>query len=286
MTDVFMIIYFRYNKINELVSHLEERRTTDVYKAFKQNIVPFIRVFLGLTEFSEHDVMSICGILDTNTFTVKVPSIQISGIRGIYFNSAMLAHECIPNTKHFINSDLEMIIHATQDIKKGEMITTTYTTSLKTTIERRFQLEIGKCFDCVCKRCADNSELSTYSSSLKCRKCDMNGLLLSQDPLNNLSEFNCNKCNNSLSARDYIEMTNLKRQQVDRLDRKSAEDCEKFLINNENVLPQKSVFVADVKYVLCMIYGNIPNYSYKGNCFDCVYPSIPIYRLNQNAIFF
>jgi len=45
-----------------------------------------------------------------------------------------MAHDCISNTHHSITDDSRMIVRTTLDIKKGEMITTTYTHTLDGTL--------------------------------------------------------------------------------------------------------------------------------------------------------
>jgi hypothetical protein len=236
----------------------------------KHNVVPFIGNFLGID--NEEEIMNIVAILDTNAFGIQIPSAQITGCRGIYWYGAMMSHSCIPNTNHYIDLDMDMIVTACTDIKKGNMITTSYSSSLKTTIERRYQCKVAKCFDCNCSRCSDPTEFSSYSSALKCQKCvPSDGLVISLNPLDNMSDWKCNKCELLVSGQDYIKMIATIRQNTDTLNRKSPDDCERFLINFENLLPKQSVFLVDVKYVLCMLYGNISNYNYIGNYFRLVF---------------
>lgn len=81
-------------------------------------------------------------------------------------------------------------------VKKHEHLTTTYTNTLKSTLERRRHLSQTKIFDCDCKRCADPKELGTYGSSLVCGRCQ--GLILSENPLDNASQWRCEKCKSQL----------------------------------------------------------------------------------------
>jgi ribosomal protein L37AE/L43A len=78
-------------------------------------------------------------------------------------------------------------------VKKGEHLTTTYTDTLKTTLERRRHLRQTKIFDCDCERCRDATELSTHGSSWRCEKCN-GGLVVSMDPLNSASNWHCESC--------------------------------------------------------------------------------------------
>lgn len=247
----------------ELVSHLDERINTRLYGALRVNLVPFFRDFLRFSDFSDVDILKIAGILDTNCFDIILPSKQIRA-RGIYPLTAMMAHECVPNTKHFVDKNLEMKVIACVPIKKGEMILTSYTHPLKTTIERRHQLRGAKCFDCLCARCADPTEMNTFASAVKCLEC-ADGILTSCDPLVNLSDWQCSKCSQKFPAHQIISVLNKARIQLETLNKKSIHDCEAFLNEHELVLPSSSVFIIDVKYVLSLLYGNSPGFMTEGN---------------------
>jgi formylmethanofuran dehydrogenase subunit E len=77
------------------------------------------------------------------------------------------------------------------------MLTTTYTDTLKTTLERRRNLKQTKIFDCDCKRCEDPTEYSTYGSSFLCKNCG--GFIISRNPLDNNSDWMCEKCKSQYS---------------------------------------------------------------------------------------
>lgn len=84
-------------------------------------------------------------------------------------------------------------------VRKGEHLTTTYTDTLKTTLERRKHLLQTKIFECDCKRCGDSSELSTFGSSWRCQRCK-NGLIASTIPLSMTTEWKCGNCNSVFSS--------------------------------------------------------------------------------------
>lgn len=242
----------------DLISHLDDRINTRLYDVLKINLVPFIKNCLHL-EISEREILNIAGILDTNCFEVFVPSKQIK-VRGIYPTTAMMAHECIPNTKHFIDTNFEMKVIACTDIKKGEMILTTYSHALQTTIERRMQIKTAKCFDCICPRCADPTEFETFASSIKCNKEECSGNLISKNSLDYQADWKCTKCSASISISQVIEKIKRIRGALDSLDKRSVEECEKFLTEFNQVLPSSSVFLIDVKYALCLLIGNNANF--------------------------
>lgn len=246
----------------EFVSHLDQRINTKLYEALKVNLVPFIRDFLKLTEYSEREILNIAGILDTNCYEIILPSKQIKA-RGIYPLTAMMASECVPNTKHFFDDKLEMKVIACLPIKKGEMILTSYTHPLKTTIERRYQLKEAKCFDCVCPRCKDPTEMETFASGVKCLKC-YEGIVVSCDPLNNFSSWKCMKCDEKLSAGNVVKIMNNARMALESINKRSVEECENYLKEFESIFPSSSVFLTDVKYALSLLYGNVAGFVIEG----------------------
>lgn len=232
------------------------------------NLVPFIRSYLQLSEYSEEEILRFAGILDTNSFEVFLSS-KLVKVRGIYLKAAMMAHDCRPNTKHFFDENFEMKIVATTNIKKGELILTSYAHPLRTTAERRLVIKQSKCFDCVCLRCKDPTEMKTFSSSIKCRVCK--SIVTSCDPLDNLADWRCSKCDQMLSGKDVLMLLNSLRVKLQNLDKKSIENCEKFLTDHEDILPESSVFMVDVKYALCMLYGNVAGYNYEGNLWKVIF---------------
>lgn len=245
-----------------LVSHVDQRKSTKLYEILQINLVPFIRDFLKITNISEHEILSIAGILDTNCFEIFHGS-RNARARGIYIQTSMMAHECIPNTKHFFDENYELRLIATTVIKKGHQILTSYTHPLRTTIERRLALKQAKCFDCFCPRCRDPTEKSTFSSAIKCNMCD-DGVVTSVEPLENLSDWQCVKCGQKMPCMKVLQVLNVARSKLDSLNKKSVKDCEKFLKDFENILPDGSCFVVDVKYALCLLYGNVDGFYFGG----------------------
>ena len=88
---------------------------------------------------SEEEIYRICGIIVVNSFEVRHSG---NRVRAIYPQAAMQAHDCVPNTKHAFDSDLNMILRATVVIRKGAAITTTYTNTFWNTMQRRRQIKV------------------------------------------------------------------------------------------------------------------------------------------------
>lgn len=110
------VVNFRFEKIiQELESHVDERITSGSYEHLKMHLVPFIHRLLGAKEFPERLVLTAAAILDNNCFEINM---QLRGVEmgGLFLLSLILCHDCVPNTKHFVN-----FIESDFDIKRYQM---------------------------------------------------------------------------------------------------------------------------------------------------------------------
>ncbi len=96
-----MLDIFRFEKVMQLESHIETRMQTKFYLTMKPLLIPFIQKLLG-NDTSEELIMTVAGILDTNCFEILLMSEQIEA-GGLFMLSLILHHDCIPNTKHYVN---------------------------------------------------------------------------------------------------------------------------------------------------------------------------------------
>ena len=53
----------------------------------------------GVTQFSELEIQTICGIFDSNAFE-STGSRRVA-CRGLYLMSSLINSSCLPNTRHF-----------------------------------------------------------------------------------------------------------------------------------------------------------------------------------------
>lgn len=79
------------------------------------HLVPFVQKLLGEEEFSERLILTAAAVLDNNCFEINM---QMRGIElgGLFLLSLILCHDCVPNTKHFVN-----FIESDTDIKRYQM---------------------------------------------------------------------------------------------------------------------------------------------------------------------
>lgn len=95
-----------------LEDHLEERISTPLYSVLKANLVTFIRVVLELDEFDETTILKVAAKLDTNTFEIRPPKTN-SRIRAAFLQASMFSHDCLPNTRHVFDENMQIMFVAT-----------------------------------------------------------------------------------------------------------------------------------------------------------------------------
>ncbi|XP_060522094.1 SET domain-containing protein SmydA-8-like [Cylas formicarius] len=169
----------QFDAVSNLEPHLEKRRNTPIWRRNKvaiEDVLKKLRI-LNQDELESELVQTVCGILDVNTFEIRpaqndmVAYPERDCLRGLYVETAMMAHSCVPNVCMSADDSYRLSCHARVDIKRGDTIAATYANLLKGTAERQKHLSDGKYFECSCARCDDPTELGTELSSLRCHKC-------------------------------------------------------------------------------------------------------------------
>ncbi|XP_029710886.1 SET domain-containing protein SmydA-8 isoform X2 [Aedes albopictus] len=218
-----------------LESHLETRLKTPLYAALRSNLVPFVRDVLGMRpEVTEHELLQIAAILDTNCYDVRLPERDVK-VRGLYELGAMMSHHCRPNTKHYFDAKLRLVVVATVDIPKDAVISISYSQPLLATIQRRYAIRQAKCFECCCDRCRDPTEMGTYVGSIICPQCRKTKVV-PFDPLDLRSEWQCGsrKCSFRESAINMVRRNELIQATVMALSRSPSprDEYERFLVTH------------------------------------------------------
>lgn len=213
----------------------------------------------------------ICGIIDTNALEIRLT--QGAELNALYAETYQMEHSCTPNTKHTFfltpkdRNDLYKIsIKAVVPIVKGHHISTMYSHALWGTQARRQHLKDTKYFSCKCQRCSDPTELGTYLSAMKClgdgtKPCD--GIHLPEDPLDDETDWACNKCS--------VKVSN---SQVNMIISQMGEEVENVLMMGgsvtilENLLCRLSTFLHpnhyhmySIKHSLVQLYGRQKGYT-------------------------
>ncbi|XP_031638498.1 SET and MYND domain-containing protein DDB_G0273589 [Contarinia nasturtii] len=264
-----------FAKFYELEDHLKERIKTPIYSVLKSNLITFFKTILSLDEFDEMTILKTAAILDTNAFEVRLVNGN-SKIRAIYATTAMMSHDCVPNSYHSFDENMQIFIRAAIDIKKGDVISLSYCQPLQSTMQRRIYLRHSKCFDCLCQRCRDPTECSTFIGSLVCHIC-REAKLLPDDPLNDKSDWNCENCSFQVTATNFQFIQNRLQFAIENLPKQSPYDFETFLekycyrpkhmtngtqddLNAEILLHEQNTFVLQIKYALTQLYGNVSGF--------------------------
>lgn len=216
-----------------LQHHNELRRGTDLWRVNQVNVVEFLRNACGLADqFTEEEIHAACGVMDVNAFEIRVPS-KGQRIVGVFPTAAMMAHHCISNMFHVIDSNNQMTVRASVPIPRGQPVFMSYASSLEGnhlrlnainkrglngflrvgTKERRALLRYSKFFECDCSRCADPTESSTYVSAFKCQQCPA-GRVLPVNPLQEAeTDWRCDLCSYRITAANVAKaVTKLKEE--------------------------------------------------------------------------
>lgn len=154
----------------------------------------------SLDSDDEEFMRRVCQAMDTNSFETSVlcPTEEdedsSTSLRALFPLGALTNHACVPNTRHLVDDQGDLLVYATKPIAKGEQITMTYTDLLWDTTLRRQFLRATKHFSCCCSRCSDPKENGSLLAALKCASEACTGLLLPDQPLNYASPWTCSQC--------------------------------------------------------------------------------------------
>lgn len=252
-----------YQTLRDMESHNEIRKNIpEVWKRNQMTVVDKILKEWKLTEFTEDEIHTICGILEVNAFEIGHEGVNI---RGVYPTAFLMSHDCIPNTNHSDDGsdNFTLTVRASTNIPLGYPITLSYVYTLQNTIRRREHLLENKFFDCYCRRCMDPTELGTCLGAFICPKCKI-GTVLSSDPLNNNADWYCtNKksCQGYILPSSSINVLNQRMtQEYERIDCNDIVSLEQFLEKYANVLHPNHYLFLGVKLYLSQLYGKIDGY--------------------------
>ncbi|XP_049876365.1 SET domain-containing protein SmydA-8-like isoform X2 [Pectinophora gossypiella] len=270
-----------WKKLLEMQSHMECRTPgTESYDEADEFVVQylmnnFINKFDGklkkdVPESSKAILHRICGIVDTNALEIRLQ--QGTELLGLYSNTCVMEHSCIPNTKHsFVHSPkdkndvFKITVKIVVPVVKGSHITTMYSHALWGTQARRQHLKDSKYFACKCQRCSDPTELGTYLSAMKClgdgnNPCD--GIHFPEDPLDDESDWACNKCKVKVSSSQVNMLISQMGEQVDNVQMMggSVPTLENLLCRLSTFLHPNHYHIYSIKHSLVQLYGRQPNY--------------------------
>ncbi|XP_073992221.1 SET domain-containing protein SmydA-8-like [Rhodnius prolixus] len=249
-----------------LEDHTNDRKARPEFWSAEQiNVVDFLYEKCKLrSRFKKDTIQKVCGILEVNCFEVITE--EYSSIRGLYPKLAIMSHNCVANTTHSkILNEHKMIVRTTVAVKEGDELYSSYTRSTESTLLRRVKLWDSKFFHCQCQRCSDPTELGTHLNTLKCTKCD-NGLIFSADPLDNDAPWNCNLCDNAITAAGVQKVYKVVQDELEELEQipfgpEKIEAAEKRLKQYKSFLHPRHAFKLALWHELMLLYGRAEGYS-------------------------
>ncbi|XP_078597927.1 uncharacterized protein LOC144873958 isoform X1 [Branchiostoma floridae x Branchiostoma japonicum] len=258
----------RWKLISGMESHTEDQ-TREYRMEMGRNVVRVIRQTLGMDEFSEHEIMKVCGILTVNAFelfTTGPNKDRDSTPRAwaVYPTTYLMNHDCLANTLTSIDSKNKMHVRTRMPVKKGEALTAEYSECLWGTEIRRHQLHRYKYFWCSCQRCRDPTELGSFISSHRCTNCG--GNVVATKPLDfNSTGFRCESCRVIIRG-EVLKGTNHQvEEEVFELESKELEtpieEYEDLVERHESILHPNHYAMLRCKKFLAHAYGRQPGYS-------------------------
>lgn len=212
-----------------------------------------------LPDVSRETLHQICGIVDVNSLEIN----QGGEVSALYATACMMEHNCVPNTMHTFEDELcnyRITIRAALPLKKGDHVTTMYTHALWGTQARREHLLETKYFECRCDRCKDPTEMGTHLSAMRClgsESTPCGGTQLPVDPLDNDTEWACDKCDVKMSNVQASYLINQIGDDVDhvQLANPNVRDLDNLLSKLLTFLHPNHYHCFSIMHSLVQLYG-------------------------------
>lgn len=183
---------------------------------------------------------------------------------------------------YFHDHACRLIARTAIDVEEGGKLYTSYTFAQDPTHYRQTTLKDSKYFSCQCERCLDPTELGTYFSSLKCRKCNK-GSMVSSKPTGNYywryntlnlirstisdeeAEWHCTSCDRVLEADAMAIVTKVMQDDVGKIvymesGTERLESYEQAFTKYSAVLEPLHYLLTSIRQSLIELYGRVPEY--------------------------
>jgi len=123
---------------------------------------------------------------------------------GLFPVASMIEHSCAPNSAYEVVND-KLTVTALLKIAKGEGISLCYIRPYQPRQERIAELKNRFHFDCTCVRCSVDMFNRDLCRAFRCKKCD-DGIVTPLGFGNDLSDWKCDKCDQTPAAEVFQEM--------------------------------------------------------------------------------
>lgn len=156
----------------------------------------------------------------------------------------------------------QLVVRAAVAMSKGEKISDNYLNPLHGTLLRQKYIKQTRFGSCECRRCKDPSELNSFASGIYCNGCpNQEGILLSENPLDEYSDWICNKC---AGRKSITFITSLIKKVSDdglALNLRSDTEIEGYIHKYAKLLHPNNYFLSSLKLALNFkIPKEIPNH--------------------------
>ncbi|XP_049950520.1 SET domain-containing protein SmydA-8 [Schistocerca serialis cubense] len=255
----------RWQKLWALESHCAHRRGTPRYEADRVAVAQFVRRFFKMADFSEEDILRVCGILQVNGH--EVPLTEPSYV-SVYEWASLLEHSCRANCSKSFSEAGELLLRAAAPIARGQRLTICYSDSLWGTASRRQHLRETKFFWCRCARCTDPTEMGTFFSALRCPQPGCEGVCvpaeesLQQEPEDEQEEppWWCRSCQQPMPAAQVLQQLEAAGAELSALPRGDAERCWQFVRRHEAAarLSGDHFYLTEARLALAQLLGQGP----------------------------
>jgi len=177
--------------IDTFMDHNDQRdQDSQAWKLHELLVRNFVQRYLNLT-FSDDEVRRAIGIIRTNSVKLEQPKVGGEGV-AIFPTYSYANHQCQCNTfTRKVGHSLELV--AQVDIRRGEEVSTRYTTPQLGSHQRVLDIQKTWHFVCQCPRCLDPTEFGSMMSAVKCELCEA-GYLLPRLPTVIGSPWRCDGC--------------------------------------------------------------------------------------------
>lgn len=252
-----------YRLVCLLMDHKENQSPTQQRR--QTQIAELIRNTWGFSkDFSVNEVRHVLGILSVNSFVVHDGLEDGMDLIGLYPWTSLMSHACVPTVKIITRDDFSYVCEATVLIKQKTEVLTSYHHyyyHLFGTMYRRADIKHTWCFDCICHRCQDPTELGTFVSGVNCDKCKYSYLLPLQ-PLDYDSVWGCQVCDHRETNNQVSDKLLKFEKEIDAVKPNEPEAYEGILRRLRYCLHENHYLITDCKRRLIDIWGHKEGWDY------------------------
>nr|CAD7396237.1 unnamed protein product [Timema poppensis] len=260
-----------WDKIMGLEPHSEKRIRCGKYEEDRVHVATFIRQFFQLEdEFSEEDILKICGVVQINSYFIPLTDPQHAAVYG---TASFIEHNCRPNCSKTFTETNELMIRVAIPVEKGDHLSISYTEQTWGTARRRHHLS-QELLLCCCERCKDPTELGTLYSAIRCRSGNCEGYLVPDNPLVNLdtrddasneqypysgcTSWSCLLCGSSKQPQEVYQLLKRVESDIKETGEMDVELRERLLSRLEGeVLHPNHYFLTELRGGLAQTYGRV-----------------------------